>query len=70
MVGVDSQFRKVLPTGALSISGTPIEHPIFREFFTVQRFPQIPSIGVWRGSGGGTSERGYDSRVPHARAVL
>ena len=66
----DSQFRKVLPTGAYPYQDLPIEHPIFRQFFTVQRFPQIPSIGVWRGSGGGTSEKGYDSRVPHARAVM
>jgi hypothetical protein len=31
--------------------------------------PQIPSINFWLGSGGGTSERGPDSAVPHARAI-
>jgi hypothetical protein len=65
----DSQFRKVLPTGAFPYHDLPIDHPIFRQFYTIAEFPQIPSIGVWRGTGGGTSER-VDSRVPHARAVL
>ena len=35
----------------------------------IQKFPQIPSIGWWYGSGGGTSER-PDSTVPHARAIF
>jgi hypothetical protein len=66
----DSQFRKVLPTGPYPYVDLPIDHPIFRQFFTIERFPQIPSIGAWRNTGGGTSERGFDSRVPHPRAVL
>jgi hypothetical protein len=65
----DSQFRKVLPTGAYPYRDLPIDYPIFNQFFTIKRFVQIPSIGAWRSSGGGTSER-FDSRVPHARAVL
>jgi hypothetical protein len=47
----------------------PLDHPIFRSQFVVERMPQIPSINFWRGSGGGTSER-YDSQVPRARAIL
>jgi len=35
----------------------------------IQRVPQIPSIQHWRRSGGGTSERGYDSAEPHMRAI-
>ena len=66
----DGQFRKVLPTGPYPYIDLPMEHPIFRQFFTISKFPQIPSIGAWRGTGGGTSERGYESRVPHARGVL
>jgi Domain of unknown function (DUF4159) len=66
----DSQFRKVLPTGPYPYRDLPMDHPIFNQFFPIQRFPQIPSIGFWRGSGGGTSEQGLDSRVPHARAVF
>lgn len=65
----DSQFRKVLPTGRYAYQDLPLDHQIFRQFYTIRRFPQIPSIGAWRGTGGGTSER-MDSRVPHARAVL
>ena len=32
--------------------------------------PQIPSINYWFGTGGGTSERGRDSAVPHVRAIF
>ena len=35
----------------------------------VQVFAQIPSIQAWRGNDTDTSERGYDSDKPHARAV-
>jgi hypothetical protein len=65
----DSQFRKVLPTGPYPYTDLRIDHVLFRQFFTLPRFPQIPSIGAWRSTGGGTSER-VDSRVPHARAIL
>jgi hypothetical protein len=64
----DSQFRKVLPSGAYPYQDLPIDHVLFRQFYTIDRFPQIPSIGAWRGTGGGTSER-VDSKVPHARAI-
>jgi hypothetical protein len=36
----------------------------------VNSVPQIPSINAWFELGGGTSERGVDSAVPHARAIL
>jgi len=35
----------------------------------VYEVPQVPSIQHWRRSGGGTSERGSDSAVPHLRAI-
>ena len=38
--------------------------------YQVDEVPQIPSIGSWFALGGGTSERGQDSAVPHARAIL
>ena len=66
----DSQFRKVLPTGPYPYLDLPMDHPIFNQFFTIPRFPQIPSIGAWRQHRRGNVGAGFDSRVPHARAVL
>jgi hypothetical protein len=66
----ESQIRKVLPSGQYPFVDLPLTHPIFHSVFTVSKFPQICSIGFWRGPGGSTSERGADSAVPHARAIL
>ena len=43
---------------------------MFHSLFDMNKLPQIPSIGAWASMGGGTSERGADSAVPHARAIL
>ena len=43
---------------------------MFRSQFILQGVPQIASIGHWFNSGGGTSERGADSAVPHARMIV
>jgi hypothetical protein len=64
----DTQIRKVLPSGPYPYKDLPLEHPLFHQVFTVPRVPQIPSIGAWRGTGGGTSER-VDSKVPHVRVL-
>jgi hypothetical protein len=64
------QLRKALPSAEFPIADLPMDHPIFRAQFVVPHVPQIPSINFWAGSGGYTSERGRDSAVPHARAVL
>ena len=37
--------------------------------FDLPKIPQIPSISHWRRSGGGTSERGYDSDTPVFRGI-
>jgi hypothetical protein len=66
----ERELRKVLPAGQYPIVELPMDHPMFRMQFTVTRVPQIPSINFWMGSGGGTSERGSDSRTPAARAIL
>jgi hypothetical protein len=66
----EAQIRKVLPSHEFSIVDLPLNHPLFRTQFEITRVPQIPSINFWAGSGGGTSERGSDSAVPHARAIL
>ena len=63
------EIGKVLPPSEFPIVDVPLTHPIFRQQFEVKRVIQIPSIGAWRGMGGGTSERGEDSAEPHARAI-
>ena len=63
-----SEFSKVLPPAEYPMRDLPRDHPLFRTQFTVERVPQIPSINHWYGTGG-TSERGADSAVPHARGV-
>jgi hypothetical protein len=63
------QFAKALPPGQFPPKDLPKDHPLFRALFDIGGVPQIASIGHWLGSGGGTSERGPESAVPHARAV-
>ena len=64
------QLRKALPADQFAIVDLPLEHPVFRTQFEVHEIPQIPNIGFFIRSGGGTSERGADSAVPHMRAVM
>ena len=64
-----AQIRKVFPAADYPIVDLPPEHPIFHTMFNLRRVPQIPGTGYWRGSGGGTSERGADSAQVHARGV-
>jgi hypothetical protein len=68
--GWEREIRKVFPAAQYPIVELPMDHPIFKLQFVVTRVPQIPSINHWMGSGGGTSERGYDSQTPTARAIL
>jgi hypothetical protein len=63
------EFSKVLPPHEYPIKDLPRDHPLFRGQFEIKQTPQIPSINFWMGSGGGTSERGYDSEEPHARGI-
>jgi uncharacterized protein DUF4159 len=65
----ENEIRKVLPSNAFPIVDLTIDHPLFHTLYDVQRLPQIPSIGVYLGTGR-TSERGSDSAVPHARAIF
>jgi Domain of unknown function (DUF4159) len=65
----ERQLRKALPSGKYPIVDLDLSHPLFHTLMTVARVPQIPSINFWAGSGGGTSERGADSAVPHVRAI-
>ena len=54
---------------AYAIVDLPMDHPMLRVQFVVTEIPQIPNIGFYRRSGGGTSEQGYDSQEPHARII-
>jgi hypothetical protein len=65
----EQEFRKVLPPGDYPIQDLPLSHPMFKSMFEVKKIPQIPSINHWAWSGT-TSERGADSAVPHARAIV
>lgn len=63
-----AEFSKVLPPSQYPIRDLPLDHPLFRSQFIVNRVPQIPSINHWARTGG-TSERYEDSAEPHARGI-
>jgi len=65
-----AQIGKVLPRSEYPIVDLPPSHPLFSSQFVIQKVPQIASINYWAATGGDTSERGADSREPHARAIL
>ena len=64
-----SEIRKVLPADRYPIFDIPLDHPIYRSQFVVTEIPQIPNIGFFLRSGGGTSEQGADSAVPVFRGI-
>jgi hypothetical protein len=64
------EIAKALPPGQYPIVDLPLDHELFHMLYDVREFPQIPSIGFWLGTRGATSERGAESAVPHARAIL
>ena len=66
----EGEIRKSLPAGDYPILDLPLSHELFHMLYRVDKVPQIPSIGSWFALGGGTSERGEDSAVPHARAIF
>ena len=63
------EIGKALPPGEYPIEDIPPGHTIFNALYQVYEVPQVPSIQHWRRSGGGTSERGSDSAVPHLRGI-
>ena len=63
-----TQWRKVLPPAEYPVVDLPPDHPLFHMQFN-SKLVQIANIGFWLETGGGTSERGTDSAVPHARGV-
>ena len=66
----EREIARVLPPSQYPIRDVPIGHPVFRTQLHVAKVPQITAIQFWYGVGGRTtSERGYDSREPHFRAI-
>jgi hypothetical protein len=63
------EIGRVLPAYEYPIVDLTPEHPLFRTMFELRVIPQIPNIGHWRRSGGGTSERGYDSSQVNIRGI-
>jgi len=63
------EIAAVLPPGQFPIRDLMPAHPIFRMLYEVPKLPQIPSLNLWRGLGGDTSELGADSAEPHLRAI-
>ena len=64
------EFSKVLPPEQFPIQDVPVDDPIFKSQFIVEKVPQITNIQFWRMTHGReTSERGADSAVAHFRAV-
>ncbi|MEZ5291537.1 MAG: DUF4159 domain-containing protein [Vicinamibacterales bacterium] len=66
----EHEMRRVLPAEAFPLRDLDRDHPLFNAQFPVQEVIQIPSINFWAGTGGGTSEWGPESAVPHARGFL
>ena len=63
------EISKALPAGEYPIADIPPGHTIYNALYQVYDVPQVPSIQHWRRSGGGTSERGSGSAVPHLRGI-
>lgn len=63
------QLAFILPGGEYPVVDLPIDHPLFRTLFTIERVPQIPNVGLWVNQRQ-TSERGSDSPETPPRAVL
>jgi hypothetical protein len=66
----EAQLRQVLPAAEYPIVDLQPTHPLYSSQFVIERTPQIASIGAWRSTGGGTSERGAESAVVNTRAIL
>jgi hypothetical protein len=64
-----AQIARVLSPAEYPIFDLSADHPVFRTTFDVKKVPQIPAIQFWRDSGGGTSERGSESAIPHLRGI-
>jgi hypothetical protein len=65
----ERQIGRVLPPGEFPVRDIEATHPVMRTLYDVKAVPQVPNIGFWRGSGGATSERGWDSAEVNFRGI-
>jgi hypothetical protein len=63
-----AQIQRVLP--GMSIEDIEPGHPLYSIVYHVPGVPQVANIRFWRRTGGETSERGFESRNPHLRAIF
>jgi hypothetical protein len=65
----EEEIGQVLPPGDYPIVDLPMTHPIMHMMYEMKAIEQVPSINFWRGSGGATSERGWDSARVNFRGI-
>jgi hypothetical protein len=65
-----NEISRVFPPDQYPIIDIPLSHPLFSSQFEVAEIPQIPNIGFFIRSGGGTSEQGADSAIPMVKGIL
>ena len=65
----EREMAKVLPPPDYRFIDLTPAHPMYRTFFDLPKVPQVPAINYWLGSGGDTSEQGYDSATVHVRGI-
>ena len=66
----EREIGRVLPPSQYPVRDIPLTHPLFRTLAHVHEIPQITAIQFWYGvRGRTTSERGFDSREAHFRAI-
>jgi hypothetical protein len=63
------EIEQVLPPAQYPMFDIPITHPVMHMVYDVDDFLQVSAISFWYRSGGGVSERGYDSAEVHYRGI-
>jgi hypothetical protein len=63
------QIARVLPPGEYPLVDVGPTHPVMRTLYDVRDIPQVPNISFWRGTGGETSERGWDSAEVYFKGI-
>ncbi len=63
------EIARVLPPGQYPIFDITADHPLMHMMFNLDKVEQVSSIQFWRSTGGGTSERGFDSPHPNFRGI-